>query len=237
MADGKGNSQKKYKYHQVSEAIIENIAAGKWKPGEKIPPEAELCQSFNVSRVTLRESLKALSILGILNIVQGDGTYVQQIDPVAFIQPLLPLLRCDRAYIDEIYEARMVVESGCCQLSAKSRTQADLDEIKALIEDMQNAIDLGQYDLFNEADAKFHRVIINSCGNELLSAVGNLFFTLVTYFIGEINITPSVIAKSLGDHIKIYEAICDQRTEFARITMSEHLRSSMLVLKKHRQQE
>ena len=109
--------------------------------------------------------------------------------------------------------------------------------MKNLIEDMQDAFDLGQYELFSEADEKFHKVIINCCGNDLLSAVGNMFFTLGTYYIGEINVVPSIVMRSLSDHIKIYEAICDQRTEFARIMMSEHLRKSMLVLEDRRQKQ
>lgn len=237
MIEKREKNQKHYKYHQISETIIDKIATGEWVVGEKIPPEAELCELLDVSRVTLRESLKTLAILGILDIVQGDGTYVKEINPAGFIAPLLPLLRCNHTYIDEIYQARMIVEGGCSSLAARNRTQDDIDELQGLIEDMQDAVELGSYSLFNEADTKFHQIIIRCCGNDLLSAVGNMFSTLVTYYIGEINVDPATIISSLSDHKKIYEAIRDQRADFARIMMSEHLRCSMLVLKKRRQQD
>lgn len=227
-----GRNLKNYKYYQVSQAIINKIADGEWRAGDKIPPESELCQILNVSRVTLRESLKILSILGVLDIVQGDGTYVREVNPVTFIEPLLPLLHCNRVYTQEIYVSRMIVESGSCELAAKNRTDADVTYLYGLIEDMQEAISIGSIDLYSEADVKFHQRINSICGNEIVHMLCNMFSELVKYYVGKINEDLVAINSSMSDHFKIYEAIRDCRPEFARLMMSEHLRSSLGYLLK-----
>ena len=224
------NGKRNYKYQQVSQAIIQKIASNEWRVGEKIPPEAELCQMIQVSRVTLRESLKALSILGILDIVQGDGTYVREVSPASVIEPLLPLLQCSQVHTREVYLARQIVEGGACELAAIHRSEEDLRYLHDLIEDMQEAITMNRFDLFSEADRKFHQKINNSSGNAILAMICNMFSELVKYYIGKINEDASAIDNSMLDHIKIYEAIRDQRPEFARIMMSEHLRVSMQYL-------
>lgn len=230
MEKGKKKNSSTYKYSQVAEAIVDKIANNEWHVDEKIPPEAELCQILQVSRVTLRESLKTLSILGVLDIVQGDGTYVREVSPASIIKPMLPLLRCRRIYAEEIYASRMIVEGGCCELAAANRTQEDIEELKALLEDMQDAIALGRAQLYSEADVKFHEKINRMCGNDILIMISNLFSELIPYYVGKINQDVDAISSSMCDHMKIFDAIKDQRADFARVMMSEHLRSSLNYL-------
>ena len=230
--ESRGKVYKNYKYYQISQIIIDKIATGQWKVGEKIPPEAELCQLLNVSRVTLRESLKTLAILGILDIVQGDGTYVNEISPASFIEPLLPLLRCNAARIEEVYTSRIIVESGCCSLAAENATEDDVACLGRLIEEMRQAAEDGQQERYSVADHQFHQKIIQISGNQLLEAVCNMFSELATYYTGKINEAPEAISSSLGDHVKIFEAVRNHRSEYARVMMSEHLRTSLLYLLK-----
>lgn len=223
--------RKNYKYDQIAQTIIAKIASGEWAVGSKIPPEFELCQMMNVSRVTLRESLKTLSMLGILRIVQGDGTYVEEISPASFIKPLLPLLKCNSAYIEEVYAARIIVEGGCCGLTALNRTEEDLAHLHHLLDDMRDAVEIGQADLYSKADKKFHQCIIDACGNDLLKAVCNMFSELVDYYIGRINENTQAVNQSICDHTEIYVAIRNQRSAFATMMMSEHLKNSMSYLR------
>ena len=117
-----GEGKKKYKYDIVADQILEEIRKGRWKVGDRLPPEAELALEFCVSRVCLREGLKKLNVLGIVKIMQGDGTYVNEVNPSEFMKPLFNLLTVTENDIDEIYNARLFVESGACRLAAKNRT-------------------------------------------------------------------------------------------------------------------
>ena len=109
-----GEGKKKYKYDIVADQILEEIRKGRWKVGDRLPPEAELALEFCVSRVCLREGLKKLNVLGIVKIMQGDGTYVNEVNPSEFMKPLFNLLTVTENDIDEIYNARLFVESGAC---------------------------------------------------------------------------------------------------------------------------
>ena len=224
---------KNRKYYQTSEKIIDKIAAGEWKTGEKIPPEAELCEMFGVSRVTLRESLKMLSILGVLDIIQGDGSYVSEINTSSFIDPLLPLLRCNSGNIMEIYTARIVVEAGCCGLAARNRTEEEVDALEALIEEMEEAASGGELERYTAADTAFHSCITKSCGQPILISICNIFSKLIVYYAAAINQNQKAVVASLHDHKRIFNAIRDKRDEYARVMMGDHLRASMNYLLRH----
>ena len=105
------DGKKKYKYDIVADQIIEEIRKGRWKIGDKLPPEGELAAELQVSRVCLREGLKKLNVLGIVKIMQGDGTYVNEVNPAEFMKPLFTLMTVTENNIDEIYDARIFVES------------------------------------------------------------------------------------------------------------------------------
>ena len=121
-----GEGKKKYKYDIVADQILEEIRKGRWKVGDRLPPEAELALEFCVSRVCLREGLKKLNVLGIVKIMQGDGTYVNEVNPSEFMKPLFNLLTVTENDIDEIYNARLFVESGACRLAAKTERRRRL---------------------------------------------------------------------------------------------------------------
>ena len=103
-------TKKKFKYDMVADQILEEIKRGRWSVGDKLPSESELVSEFAVSRVCLREGLKKLNVLGILKIVQGDGTYVNEINFTEFMKPLLSLMSVTENDIDEIYMVRTLVQ-------------------------------------------------------------------------------------------------------------------------------
>ena len=95
------HGKKKFKYDIVADQILNEIKTGVWTVGDKLPAEARLIERYGVSRVCLREALKKLSVIGILNIVQGDGTYVNELIPSHVFEPFLPLLSCKEVYVVE----------------------------------------------------------------------------------------------------------------------------------------
>ena len=230
MSEMAEKKQARYKYDIVADRILEDIASGKWKVGEKLPSEAQLIEEYDVSRVTLREGLKKLSVLGVLRIVQGDGTYVDEIVPSRFMEPLLPLMAYSAENINEIYDARICVESGACRLAAQKCTKEYLNRMEELLRNMSDAVDLNDYESYSMYDRKFHNLILSIADNKILETIDGMFGEIIANYISRVNQDPTVIRKSMCDHWELLWAFQSGKGDYAGAIMSEHLERARNVL-------
>ena len=90
----------------VAQELKTQIIAGKYRSGDQLPPEPALCEMFSVSRITVREALKKLSMMGLVEIKQGKGTFVKSVDLGLFMKPMLQLVDFDEIDIETIYSGR-----------------------------------------------------------------------------------------------------------------------------------
>ena len=220
----------RYKYDLIADEILDRIRAGEWKVGDRLPPESKLVEEFNVSRVTLRESLKKLSMMGVLRIVQGDGTYINEVVPSEFMKPLIPILAYSKNNINEVYDARIFVESGACKLAAEKRTAEDIKKLRILIDNMNDAIAFNDFRAYSECDHQFHTLILKISGNGILDTVANMFREIVSDYIIRINKDPMTVERSMNDHWQILWAISDGDGRFAQSIMEKHLKRARDVL-------
>lgn len=220
----------KYKYDIIAEQIMGRIKDGVWKIGDKLPPEHKLVDEFGVSRVTLRESLKKLDMMGVLQIVQGDGTYVREVVPAEFMKPLLPLMTYNSDNINEVYNARIFVEGGACKLAAERRTEKDVQQLALLLNNMEDAIAFNNYEEYSEYDYAFHEYVLRVSGNGIMVTIVGMFKDIVSEYIQKINQEEQVVARSMSDHWQILWAISDKNGEMARSIMENHLHRSRNVL-------
>lgn len=114
---------------QLMNAIVSSIESGELATGEKLPPEAELAESFRVSRNSLREALKTLDTFGIIESIHGQGTFVSQnaIQRIPNIDVLQ--LLSDNDDLQSLLDARLVLEPGIARLAAIRRTDTDIDRL------------------------------------------------------------------------------------------------------------
>ena len=114
---------------QLMNAIISSIESGELATGAKLPPEAELAESFRVSRNSLREALKTLDTFGIIESIHGQGTFVSQnaIQRIPNIDVLQ--LLSDNDDLQSLLDARLVLEPGIARLAATRRIDADIDRL------------------------------------------------------------------------------------------------------------
>ena len=110
----------------VAQELKTQIIAGKYRSGDQLPPEPALCEMFSVSRITVREALKKLSMMGLVEIKQGKGTFVKSVDLGLFMKPMLQLVDFDEIDIETIYSAREYIEGGIAYLAAQQRTDGEL---------------------------------------------------------------------------------------------------------------
>lgn len=149
---------------QVSSQIEQLIEEKHWKVGEKIPPELDLIEEFDVSRNTLREAIRALVYTGLLETRQGSGTIVKSTNTLNAAMNK----RMKKANLLEILEVRSALEREAACLSAERRTDDDIKKIEALLEQCRETFFNGDQDAFIEVDIAFHKAIVEASHNSLL---------------------------------------------------------------------
>lgn len=145
---------------QVIAQLNEQLAAGEWKPGERIPTEQALSSELDVSRPVVREAVRALVHLGALESRQGAGTYV-----ISTADPM-PLLRQVRlADIQDVFEVQLGCDMQAARLAAHRRDDADLRNLAELLRRRDAAREPEHY---GAADAEFHLAIVRAARNPVL---------------------------------------------------------------------
>lgn len=143
------------------------VAEGHWIVGTRIPSELELATILEVSRPSVREAVRSLVQLGLLETRQGDGTYVVAVDAtqVALRRALVS------ADSREVIRVRQALDALAAAEAATHRTQADLDALAAHLLERREAIAAGRTADFTEADVSFHLRVAQASGNRLLSGI------------------------------------------------------------------
>ncbi|HEY7486626.1 MAG TPA: FCD domain-containing protein [Streptosporangiaceae bacterium] len=149
---------------QVIDQLREQIAAGAWAVGQKIPPEPTLAESLGVGRNTVREAVRALQHAGLLECRQGDGTYVRATSEMSGAVQR----RLRDAEVLEIFEVRQALEVAAARLAAERRTDSDVAAIEAALERRNAAWRSGSADTFVEADLAFHTAVVAATHNTVL---------------------------------------------------------------------
>ncbi|MFD1708186.1 FadR/GntR family transcriptional regulator [Siminovitchia sediminis] len=187
---------------QVALQIEEQISAGYWKVGEKLPPELELMETFAVSRNTVREAIRALVYAGLLETRQGSGTVVRSNN--SFATALQKYFK--KSNIIETLEVRAGLEREAARLAAMRRTQEDLADIQACIEKCLDAAKSNDNKRFAEADLQFHKRIVKAAGNKVLSDLYEHLNELIYHSIDDF-ITSTELSDIKFVHHDLFEAI------------------------------
>ncbi len=153
---------------KVADEIVEQLKAhifgGKLKPGEKLPPERELARSLFVSRVSLREALNTLQGMGLLEIQQGNRTFVRPITTRSIQDPLVSFSKRSPSNILKIIEIRKYLEMGATALAAERATEKEIKQLESILKQMEE--DFGKNRLGAKSDLDFHSKIAEATHNE-----------------------------------------------------------------------
>ena len=222
---------------EIVEQIIDLISRDVLKPGERLPSERELCKKFGVGRTSLREALRSLAVMGILDGRVGEGTFVSNSNKKYLEKTLQWGLLLDRKKVEDLIETRLMLESQTAFLTAQRATTQNLKEIRQTLQGMEESIDQPQRYL--EFDLRFHLLIARATQNSILYNLLSMTRGYLQEWIKE-NLTERSTAKlgtraalSLREHKKILQALRKGRAEEARQAMTEHILSSSADLQKH----
>ncbi|MEU8754799.1 FadR/GntR family transcriptional regulator [Streptomyces chartreusis] len=185
------------------------IGTGRLGPGERIPPEGELCEELGVSRGSLREAVRMLAALGVIEPRHGSGTYVSQLRPEDVIGSLsLTLELLPLSGLLEVYEIRRVLEAHVAAQAAARCTPETVRTLFALIEDMEATSDPTKA---SELDHRFHAEIARVGGNPTLATLLAVFRARSRkYQVFTLPEGPDLRRKSDDDHRVLATAIADR---------------------------
>lgn len=127
IGDGKSVFYRPSLSEQISKKILELIRENQLKPGDRLPPERKLAETLSVSRTSLREALRALSMMRILEIRQGDGTYITSLEPELLVENLEVIFSLNPTTVIEVFEFEMLFEPMVARLAAKKASKDDVD--------------------------------------------------------------------------------------------------------------
>ena len=204
--------------------IRELIVSGSWGPGDRLPKESELAAQLGLSRNSLREAVRALSQLRVLEVRQGDGTYVSSLEPGLLLEStsfVSHLLLGDTAV--ELYEVRRILEAAAAALAAARIDESGKEELSRRLDAMAEAD--GVEDLV-EADVAFHAVIAKAAGNAVLtSLLASLSTRTMRVRLWRGRRVDNALDVTRDEHRRIYEAIANGDPELARAAATAHIAS------------
>ena len=200
----------------------------------RIPPERDLCQMLEAGRSSVREALKALEVMGMVESRLGDGTFV--CDRSRFLSgPLLwAIASSPDVDVRELTEARRLIESELAALAAERATAEDLEKIGKHLDEMEAAGD--DIERFLSADLAFHIAIAESAHNRILMNALELIRNLTRMWIRQALRLPTVPGEAFRQHKEIFFAIAKKQPEKARAAMTAHLEAMSARLAEARRQ-
>lgn len=215
--------------------FADEILEGRLKRGDQIESDRELAKKLNVGRSAVREALKVLDVLGMIDIRLGQGTYITSRETNFFSVPLSWSLFLDGAQVKSILQVRGALELRAVQLAAQCEDKNKLDKLTDIYYRMQKTFqeskdsDNLQHTLQEtlDADIEFHTCIAECSGNPIILSM----LTTIRNFLKRVSGTGMVDAEQLQavveEHQKLYGAIISGNVEAATKTMMKHLAASM----------
>ncbi|MBU5484859.1 FadR family transcriptional regulator [Clostridium sp. MSJ-11] len=211
-------------YEQVIEQIKDMINKGILKKGDKLPSERDLVEKLQVSRTSIREALRALEIIGLIESRQGEGNFVKSNFENNLFEPLSIMFILEKSDPMDILELRKIIEKETATLAATRISEDELTELRDLIDKFKN---LDEDEEMVKADREFHYKIAQVSKNFLILSILNAISSLMEIFIENArrNILINTDNKELlvKQHEDIYIALSEHDPEKALKAMSIHL--------------
>ncbi len=214
----------------ASEAIAtlkQMIVRGELQAGQRLPPERELALMLAVSRPSLREAIRALIALNVLESRHGDGTFVTSLEPELLAEPIDFLLQVSHSGLIALLEARRAIETSVVVLAAERATDLELAELGRFAESGRDKI--GDRDAFIDYDGAFHDQICAMARSPILGSLMSTLRELVRELRRQLS-SHELRRQVLADHRGIAKALRARDGAKASVLMTRHLERLLDVL-------
>lgn len=209
----------------TDEAILrikEMLLTGELRPGDRLPPEKELSEKLGLSRNSLREAVKALELIRVLDVRRGDGTYVTSLEPRLLLEAMSFVVDLhEDASVLDLFEVRRILEPAAAAIATRKAGEEDIAELNALLAEVGQ--DTSVEDLVAH-DLKFHGFISELSGNTYLSSLleslsSRTFRARIWRGLTEQN----SVARTLAEHQAIVDAMAAGDAELVRACSTVHI--------------
>ena len=207
---------------EAIEKIKAMIVSGTLRAGDRLPKEADLAAELGLSRSSLREAVKALSLVNILDVRQGDGTYVTSLEPTLLLEALSFIVDFHRdATVLELLQVRRILEPAATAMATVRATDDEIDDLRKLLDSL--GPDPAVEDLVAN-DLEFHRRIAVSSGNSVLSSLVESMSAPTTRARVWRGLTQAGVgARTVAEHRAILDAMASRDPEAARSWATVHI--------------
>ncbi len=207
---------------EAIERIKAMIVSGELKPGDRLPKEVDLAERLGLSRNSLREAVRALSLIRVLDVRQGDGTYVTSLQPEVLLDTVAFVLDFHRNdSVLHLLEVRRILEPAATAMAAQYMSDEDIKALAGPLEVMEAATDP---DAMIAADLEFHRRIAAGSGNRVLaSLVDSLSMPTKRARLWRRKTQPEAAERTREQHLAIHQALTVRDVEAARSWAAVHV--------------
>ena len=209
---------------QIADKLREMIIEDGMKAGDKLPAEGELMARFSVSRSTVREAVKILKTENIVDIRQGQGTFLCE-NPGLAEDPLGLRFADQNELTAQLLQTRLLIEPPVAALAAQKRQKEHLDEMKLLLDKMDNAYLHGED--YTPYDAQFHSVIAKCTGNEVIERLLPTIHESIQAGYQYTKRVEGSYQRASQCHLDMYRGIMDRDSERARLAAQRHMTQTM----------
>lgn len=207
---------------EAIEKIKEMIVSGELTPGSRLPPEKDLAERLGLSRSSMREAVKALEVIRVLDVRRGDGTYVTSLEPELLLEAISFVvdLHDDHSLL-EIFQVRRMLES---QASGIAAARASDDDVRILEDEIASAAGVTDIETLVEHDLRFHTAIVELAGNRYLSSlIASLSSQTVRARVWRGLTESGAAERTVREHAGIAEAIAAHDVELASALTTAHI--------------
>jgi GntR family transcriptional repressor for pyruvate dehydrogenase complex len=213
-------------FAKVFSFLREHLLQGAIQPGDKLIPERDLALQLGVSRPIVREALRALSMMGVVEIRERVGTIVRRPDVSVLGDFFAFALAQEKDVVDDVMEARIAIECQSIRLACRRATLTDFERLRAALDQIEATVD--QLELGSRADFEFHAALVNAGGSKTLI---NLHATIATLLMRShldrrevVRHHPNIKSHLVADHRHIFEALVSRDEQQADHVLREHFR-------------
>jgi DNA-binding FadR family transcriptional regulator len=207
----------------VVRRVLDMVRAGVLKAGDQLPPERDLALSLNVSRPSVREAMRGLTVLGVVRVRQGGGAYISDLDAESLLGPITFFLSLQDMNVRELYDARSLIEGDVARRAALAIGEGELARLEAILADQ--AATLADPIAFRASDYAFHETIWIGCRNAFLKRIGQSLNVLGLEFRKRASETPGILEQSFTDHRCLLEALRARDPEAAAQAAQLHMQN------------
>jgi GntR family transcriptional repressor for pyruvate dehydrogenase complex len=209
----------------TDEAILkikEMILSGELSPGDRLPPEQQLSERLGLSRSSLREAVKALEVIRVLDVRRGDGTYVTSLEPQLLLEAMAFVVELhDDSSVLEIFAVRRILEPAAAALAVGSITDETVAALRAEVDAVDESTDVER---LVEHDLAFHKLIADATGNGYLAGlIEGLSSRTVRARAWRGLTQENAVTRTLTEHHAIVDALAARDADLGRALMTVHI--------------